>query len=277
VAVIAFADEEGARFNTPTFGSKALASRLDPTVLSREDDDGITLHSALEQAGLDPDRIHEAEGWLARLKGFLELHIDQTTDLARANEPYGVVTGLAARARLQIDITGRADHAGTTPPQERKDALSAAAHLIVAAEEAAAEHHTLRVTASRIHIEPNANTTIASFVRLWLDARAPEEPVIDAWLRQLEQRAGEAVVSIASRSPAVTFDPRIRETIQGGPELLCFAGHDAGVLQGAGVPAGMVFVRNESGISHSPEEHVDLEDAARAATAIREALEHRLP
>ena len=93
VAVLSFADEEGARFNTPTFGSKALAGRLDlPAVLSRRDDAGVALGDAMRAAGVDPDGIGEAPGWLEKLAGFVEIHIDQTTELARAGEPVGVVS-----------------------------------------------------------------------------------------------------------------------------------------------------------------------------------------
>ena len=278
VAVISFADEEGARFNTPTFGSKALTGRLDlPALLDREDDDGISLRDALTAAGLDPDRVAEAQEWLGRLKGFLELHIDQTRDLAEAGSPAGVVEKLAARLRLQVELHGRADHAGTTPPDERRDAMSAAAHLIVAAEDLAAEQDDLRVTAARIHVEPNALTTIPAFVRLWLDARAPDPRAIDAWRTRLASATlgVEAECVTASRSDGVTFDAGVRAALHDAgtaPDLVCFAGHDAGVLAER-LPAGMVFVRNPTGVSHSPAEQVDLGDAAEAATFMLTALE----
>ena len=107
VAVLSFADEEGARFNTPTFGSKALSGRLDlPAVLERRDDAGVALGDAMRAAGVDPDGIGDAPGWLRTLAGFIEIHIDQTTDLAGAGEPVGLVSALAARTRLQIVLRG---------------------------------------------------------------------------------------------------------------------------------------------------------------------------
>ena len=113
VAVIAFADEEGARFNTPTFGSRALAGRLDVAdVLARTDDDGVTLADAMRAAGADPGGLAEAPAWLERLRGFLELHIDQTRDLARAGAPAGTVRALASRMRL----ARRAARAAPTTP-----------------------------------------------------------------------------------------------------------------------------------------------------------------
>jgi N-carbamoyl-L-amino-acid hydrolase len=297
VAVVSFADEEGARFNTPTFGSKALVGRLDlPAVLDRRDDDGVSLRDAMGMAGVDPDQLADARAWLNRLSGFFEIHIDQTTELARAGEPIGVVSGLGARTRLEVTLRGRADHAGTTPRSERRDALSAAARLIVGAEDLAGADSTLdgepdplTVTASRIITRPNAPTTITAEVRLWIDARARSFDSIDAWRERLNelaaelgQRSGvEIEFAVASRSDARVFDPTLRKGLirasedvvgHAAPELVCFAGHDAGVV-GELVPAAMVFVRNPTGVSHSPEETIELEDAAVAARVAALILE----
>ncbi|HTU85046.1 MAG TPA: Zn-dependent hydrolase [Solirubrobacteraceae bacterium] len=307
VAVLSLADEEGARFNTPTFGSKALAGRLDlPAVLDRRDDDAVSLLEAMVRAGVDPSRIAGAPSWLEKLAGFLEIHIDQTTELARAGEPVGVVSSLAARTRLELVLRGRADHAGTTPPAERRDALAAAARLIVGAEDLAAEgersagpgggalsldgdHGSLTVTASKIINKPNAPTTIAAEVRLWIDARAPSFAAIDSWrtgldslVSELHERTGVTIdVTTASRSDPREFSGELRAALSraseevvghAAPELVCFAGHDAGVLAER-VPAAMLLVRNPTGVSHSPEEAVSLDDAAIAARVVERALE----
>ncbi len=288
VAVISFADEEGARFNTPTFGSKALAGRLDlPLVLERRDEHGIALGEAMRDAGVDPAGIGEATGWLDWVSAFFEVHIDQCRAVDEAGVPVSIVSALAARRRLEATIRGRADHAGTTPPSERRDALAAAARLLVAADEAADEGDP-RVTTARMLIEPNAATTIAGRVRAWIDARSAQEERIDAWQAELEGRATvlaegsrtEIELAVASRSPARGFDVSLRralaeaaEAIAGGavPEHVCFAGHDAGVLAER-VPAAMVLVRNPSGVSHSPAESVDLADAAVAADIVARAV-----
>jgi beta-ureidopropionase / N-carbamoyl-L-amino-acid hydrolase len=322
VAVLSLADEEGARFNTPTFGSKALAGRLDlPAVLERSDDDGVSLREAMNAAGVDAAGLADAPRWLEKLAGFLEIHIDQTTELARAGEPVGVVTSLAARTRLEVVLTGRADHAGTTPRAERRDALAAAARLIVGAEDLASgdrelersaapgggalgersaapgggalaldgDHGAPTITASRIIAKPNAPTTIAAEVRLWIDARAPSFAAIDGWrsrldelVRELEEGTGVAIdVTTASRSDPREFSGELRAALSrasqeilghAAPELVCFAGHDAGVLAER-VPAAMLLVRNPTGVSHSPEEAVSLEDAAIATRVVERAVE----
>jgi N-carbamoyl-L-amino-acid hydrolase len=281
VAVIAFADEEGARFNTPTFGSRALVGRLDVAdALARTDDEEVTLADAMRAAGADPDRLADAPQWLHRLRGFVELHIDQTRDLAHAGAPAGAVRALASRMRLALTFAGRADHAGTTRRHERRDALAAAARLIVAADELAGGDPDFLVTAARILVEPNAFTTVPSGVRLWVDGRTPDPERLTGWRAALAARADELAehtgveidLATASHTAGVAFDPVVRAALDDLPELVCFAGHDAGIV-GERLPAGMVLVRNATGVSHAPEEAVDLDDAAAGATAILTAME----
>ena len=286
VAVISFADEEGARFNTPTFGSRALVGRLDvDDALARMDDHGVTLGDAMAGAGVDPAGLASASEWLERLAGFLELHIDQTRDVAAAQRPAGMVTRLAARLRLQVELAGRADHAGTTPREERHDALAAAARVIVRADAEAAQRLGMVFTAARLEVEPNAPTTVPSLARLWLDARAPEAEAVESWREavtvEIERVAVEAGVEPSVRTAAwsqgTEFGGDVVETLghalrPGAPRLVCYAGHDAGVIAGHR-PAGMVLVRNETGVSHSPDEEVSLEDAAAAANGLLAAAE----
>jgi len=286
VAVISFADEEGARFNTPTFGSRALTGRLDvDDALSRIDRHGVALGDAMAEAGVDPDGLASAPEWLERLRGFVELHIDQTRDLAAAGAASAPVARLAARMRLQASLSGRADHAGTTRREERHDALAAAARLIVRADDLAAERPDMVFTAARIEVEPNAPTTVPSATRLWLDARAPEPGDVEAWraafaadAAAIAERSGaELELRTAAWSPGTTFPAAVREALGAAcgaslDGLVCFAGHDAGVVA-TQRPAGMILVRNPTGVSHSPAETVSLEDAAAGANALMAALE----
>jgi N-carbamoyl-L-amino-acid hydrolase len=286
IAVISFADEEGARFNTPTFGSRALVGRLEvDDALDRVDEHGVTLGDAMAGAGVDPGGLADAPQWLERLRGFLELHIDQTRDVAEGRAPAGVVTRLAARLRLQVELAGRADHAGTTPREERHDALAAAARLIVRADAEAAQRLGMVFTAARLEVEPNAPTTVPARARMWLDARAPEAETVESWRDAVTAEAGrvaeEAGVELhlgtAAWSPGTEFPEDVRDALLLGlrapkPRLVCYAGHDAGVIAAAR-PAGMVLVRNPTGVSHAPEEEVSLEDAAVAANGLLAAME----
>jgi len=282
VAVVSFADEEGARFNTPTFGSRAVTGALDvDDVLARADDGGVTLADAMRAAGVDPGGLRGAPAALERLRGFVELHIDQSRDVDGAGAPFGVASGLAARRRLALDLRGRADHAGTTSMQERRDALAAAARVIVAALDLGAAAG-LRVTAGRLLLEPNALTTIPERVRLWLDARGPAPDALDAFEDALREQATalasagrvELGLRVESRSDGTVFDAGLRERLRAGgaPEVLCFAGHDAGLVA-ARRPAALVLVRNPTGVSHAAAERVALDDAAAGASAILTLLE----
>jgi beta-ureidopropionase / N-carbamoyl-L-amino-acid hydrolase len=287
LAVISFADEEGARFNTPTFGSRALAGTLEPgDVLGRVDEHGVTLADAMRNAGVDPAGLSEAPSWLGRLRGMLELHIDQSRDVAEQGVPVAVVEDLAARMRVEVELRGSADHAGTTRRTLRRDALLAAARLIVRADELAGADMTAGT--GRILVEPNAPTTVPALVRLWLDARAPRPSQLDDWwerfgaaVDELRRATGvEVEARVASINRGTSFDPDVRRALAGAaertgleaPEVVCFAGHDAGVIA-LRRPAGMVLVRNEAGVSHAPGEDVSLEDAATAARMVQSAVE----
>ena len=251
LAVLSFADEEGAGFNTPTFGSRALVGR--PHAISEA-------HAiALREFGVDPAAVARATEWLPRLRGFLELHIDQSREIWDMGEPVAAVSRLASRARVHRVFEGEANHAGTTPMETRRDALREAAAAIVRATDVAPP---MRATATRILAEPNALSTIAQRVDVWLDARSPGS--LDEWVA-----AVGGVVE--SRSDGVEFAPQVRAAL-GGPEVVCFAGHDAGILAER-IPAGMLLVRNERGVSHSPEEHVDLADAEVGVERMLRALE----
>jgi N-carbamoyl-L-amino-acid hydrolase len=181
--------------------------------------------------------------------------------------------------RLRAEIVGRADHAGTTPPADRRDALAAAARLIVAALDRSGDG--LVATASRIEVEPNALTTVPARASVWLDARSPDADRVDAWRAEVEALdVGLPVaLSLESRSPGCEFDAGLRSRLVAlseemgarAPEMDCYAGHDAGLVA-ARLPAAMVLVRNETGVSHSPEERVELGDAAFGAELVLRLL-----
>jgi N-carbamoyl-L-amino-acid hydrolase len=140
-------------------------------------------------------------------------------------------------------------------------------------------------TASRLEVEPNAPTTVPSLARLWLDARAPVAEAVTSWREavasEAERVAAEAAVGLDLRTAAwsegAAFPDKVVEALAyalrpGAARLVCYAGHDAGVIA-AERPAGMVLVRNPTGVSHAPDEEVSLEDAAVGATALLAATE----
>lgn len=257
IAVVAFSEEEGARFGRACLGSKLLTGALDPAV-ARElrDDDGVRLGDVAERDfGAEPERV-------ARIAAFVEVHVEQGRQLAG---PLGVADVIWPHGRYRFDFNGEANHAGTTPLALRRDPMLDFARAALAAR-AAAEKRDGLATFGRVHVEPNITNAIPSLVRAWLDVRAADEQTVDLILRDV---GGEPVRE--SWTPAVTFDAALRDRIQ-APTLSTAAGHDAAILQDAGVPSAMIFVRNPTGISHAPGEYAERDDCLAAVDALTTVL-----
>ena len=287
IAVAAFAEEEGARFGVACLGSRLLTGAVDPAV-ARElrDHDGISLVEAMRAAGRDPDAIGPDDELLAGIGAYVELHIEQGSALAGFGAPVGVAEGIWPHGRWRLDFTGRADHAGTTRLADRRDPMLPYAATVLAAR-AAAERCGALATFGRVRAEPGAANAISSAVHAWLDARAPDEAVLeqlvaDIWAAAQAAASDQGVTVTRWResvTPPVSFDAGLRERLAGvlatagfsAPVLATGAGHDAGVLA-ARVPTAMLFVRNPTGVSHSPAEHAELADCEAGVTALTAVL-----
>ena len=205
---------------------------------------------------------------------YLELHIEQGPRLARADAPLGMVTSIVGYARGERVVEGRAGHAGTTPMDDRDDALAKAAQEVLRIRDAARAIEGAVATIGRLEVEPGAVNVVPSRVTFSVDARAPDA-------ERLERLVEAVGIADASRvmPVAMTDPPRaaLREELQarGLPvvELASGAGHDAGVLAAAGVPSAMLFVRSLSdGASHCPEEESSSDDVALAVDVLAGAL-----
>jgi beta-ureidopropionase / N-carbamoyl-L-amino-acid hydrolase len=288
IAVAAFTEEEGGRFGVACLGSRLLTGAADPAA-ARElrDGDGVTLAAAMTGAGLDPAAIGPDEELLGRVAAYVELHIEQGSALDGLGAAVGIAEGIWPHGRWRLDFTGRADHAGTTRLADRRDPMLPFAATVLAAREAAAEHGAL-ATIGKVAAEPGAANAISSAVRASLDARAPDERVLHGLVGQIEAAAREAAaghrvevgVRRESFTPAVEFDQGLRARLAGAlaargitaPALPTGAGHDAGILA-ARLPTAMLFVRNPSGVSHSPAEHAERADCEAGVVALAAVLE----
>ena len=271
LAVVVFADEEGARFGVACAGSRLLTGQLAPdTALARTDEDGHTLAEVLRRTGRDPHAVGPSPATVAAIGAFVELHVEQGRGLIDLDGPVAVGSAIRPHGRWRFDLVGRADHAGTTRLTDRDDPMLAHARLVLAAREAAARRGRADVVATvgRVMVTPNAVNAIPSQVRSWLDARADEVSEVRDIVTELEAEAGVAAVE-ESFSPRVELDPgladrvaRVAGRVVGTPppRLATGAGHDAGILATAGVPTAMLHVRNPTGVSHAPAEHAELED-----------------
>ncbi len=259
IEVIGFSEEEGVRFGQPFIGSLALIGSLadpDPRILE-----------AIRAFGLDPAELPDAKLSPDTI-GYLEFHIEQGPVLESLNLPVGIVDAIAGQSRYNVTFHGKANHAGTTPMNLRRDALTAAARWILKVEKIANDTPRLVATVGALTVEPNATNVIPGTVHASLDVRhACDETRRSAAAHLLtgithEQRLDQ---------PAVAMDANLRATLTNAVEAAGYpthhmasgAGHDAMILA-AHVPTAMLFLRSPGGISHHPDETVLPSDVAAA-------------
>ncbi|WP_328709976.1 allantoate amidohydrolase [Microbispora hainanensis] len=279
LAVVNFTEEEGARFGLACLGSRLMTGAVRPeTAGALRDADGVTLAAAMERAGRDPAAAGRDDARLTRIGAFVELHVEQGRHLAATPHPVGVASAIWPHGRWRFDFRGEANHAGTTRLEDRRDPMPAYAAAVLAAR-ANAERLGALATFGRIKVEPNGTNAIASLVSAWLDCRAPDAALLDRLVEETTRAAEGAEVTRESYTPVVNFDVGLRDRVAGvlggAPVLPTGAGHDAGILAGE-VPAAMLFVRNPTGVSHSPYEHADEADCLAGVAALAAVLEDLL-
>jgi len=287
IEVAAFADEEGARFQTSFLASRALAGRLDPAVLERRDGDGIALAQAMRAAGLDPERIGEARVDARTLAAYVEVHIEQGPVLLGEGRSLGVVTTIAGGTRHALRVRGESGHAGTVPMRLRHDALAAAAEMVLAVEKRCGAGGSLVGTVGILRVKDGSGNVIPGEVELTVDIRAGD----DATREAAEAEVFGACEAIAKRRGvglertrnhhvrAVPCAPWLQDRLAKAIEesgadaaparrLPSGAGHDAMVLAEV-TDVGMLFVRcGAGGVSHNPAETVAAQDAGAAVEVI---------
>ena len=281
-------EEEGSRFATNFWGSRAIVGAIGPGEADAVTDaEGVTIASAMRERGFDPKNIPSA----ARddLGAFVELHIEQGAVLETEGVPLGVVTAIAGAAHLEIVVTGRPDHAGTTPMDLRRDALAGAAAMIQAVESIAAALGRPAVsTVGKLRVEPDQINVVPGRVTFTVDLRHADL----GGRRALEERIRSLCGTVASERglgieirtlherPPVPMDGALRQVLERAATetgavpaaLVSGAGHDAQVLA-ARCPVGMLFVPSIGGRSHCPEEATDPAHLALGTQVLARALE----
>lgn len=283
LVVIAFTDEEGARFGGSLFGSRALTGMLNDQWFERIDQQGIKLREAMFCFGFYPVDLEKTKIQPEQYKAYLELHIEQGRVLEEANCPVGIVTGIAAPIQLWAVIEGSRDHAGATPMGQRKDALTAAAELILAVESICTPQEVGQLTVGTVGsvtVFPNVLNVIPGKVRLSIDIRDVNSVTRAKAVSEIKQRAQKiaqtrdikiSIEEILAIEP-VKLDEQLigllekksQELNLSYRKLISGAGHDA-MLVAKIMPAAMIFIRCRRGISHSPEEYVAENDLYLAA------------
>nr|WP_203635068.1 allantoate amidohydrolase [Streptomyces sp. SID10815] len=289
LAIVNFGDEEGARFGLACVGSRLTAGALTVEDAHRlTDGDGITLPEAMEAAGYDPEAIGPDPERLTRVGAYVELHVEQGRALDLTGDAVGVASAIWPHGRWRFDFRGEANHAGTTRLADRSDPMMSYAETVLAARREA-ELAGAVATFGKIAVEPNGVNAIPSLVRGWLDSRAADQHSLDTVVTGIEKAAREYAAAHGvdldvvreSFTPVVEFDHALRDELARVlgkdtgltvPVLGTGAGHDAGILS-ARVPTAMLFVRNPTGVSHSPAESAAEDDCVAGVLALADVLE----
>ena len=266
--LVAFAEEEGQRYKATFLGSGALVGQFDDRWLEQTDAQGISMRTAMVQAGLNPQHIGSLQRQAKDYLGFIEVHIEQGPVLNELNLPLGVVTSINGSVRYSCEITGTACHAGTTPMSRRSDAAAAAAELILYAEQRAGRDADSVATVGQLLVPNGSTNVVPGRCQFTLDMRAPANAQRDALvddilaeLRRICERrqvrlALEETMRASAAPSAPAWQARWEQALNtlGVPihRMPSGAGHDAMKLHEL-MPQAMLFVRGENaGISHNP-------------------------
>lgn len=286
VGLAAFAEEEGSRFGLACLGSRLATGVTTPDrARALSDGNGVRVEEAMVAAGLEPALGRSA--WLDGVGCFVELHVEQGRDLVDRGEPVGVASAIWPHGRYRFDFAGEANHAGTTRMEDRHDPMLTYAMTALAANKQA-RLAGQRATFGRVEVAPNGTNAVPARVTAWLDARCESSEELAVLVAAVEKQARDRAdrdgtsleVTAESVSPGVQFDADLaaRLASSGGrarprPLIPTAAGHDAGILAGAGIPTAMLFVRNPTGVSHSPAEHAETADCLAGVEALADALQ----
>jgi beta-ureidopropionase / N-carbamoyl-L-amino-acid hydrolase len=280
--VIDFTDEEGSLVNF--FGSFALAGLLEPEHLNNPRGGRKPLQEGLKRAGLKPEKILSSKRDLAYLAGYLELHIEQGQQLIEAGKKIGIVSSIAGLSFYRLTFIGRADHAGTTPIESRKDAGLGGSYFNLSLREMIIDRFPeCFANVGIIQLQPGAFNIVPEKAVLSLEFRSPEIPQFHILKEDVMGLADEAaeryhlkleVEFLGEREP-VEMSRTAQEAVMKAADELGLpamplnsrAGHDAQALALV-CPTGMIFVPSEAGISHSPLEFTTWDDCVNGANVL---------
>jgi N-carbamoyl-L-amino-acid hydrolase len=249
---------------------------------------GYTLGEGIRRLGGDPGRLREILRSPGDVAGFLELHVEQGAVLDQAGIAIGVVEGIVGIRRWNVTVLGMANHAGTTPMDQRRDALLAASRLVEAVNRVVTSIPGTQVgTVGRIQASPGAPNVIPGEVSLSIEVRALEMETIQEVFSRIEAEAetidaeNGTTISLEEYylSAAAPTDERFRTWVEASAREMGLAhrrmpsgaGHDAQAVAHF-APIGMVFIPSEEGISHSPKEYSRPEDIEAGANVLLRAM-----
>lgn len=289
--VVIFSDEEGARFSSGVFGSRAYTGLLTEEIMANvRDSDGLNLEEVLEQYGsnLNDFKNIKQRDWTF----FAETHIEQGKLLEKHNLPVGIVSGIAGQSWLEIEFKGLAGHAGNTPMNDRQDALVAAGRFVSEIETLPSTvSDTAVATVGKLSVSPNGANVIPESVKLIVDIRDIHEDtrelLIDKIRKQAKQisdeRGIEVFIERTSSVKPIPIDTVYKEELKSilkemniePLELPSGAGHDSMNI-GLEIPVAMIFARSVDGISHNPKEWTSLNDCVTTIHVLKQFMEKQM-
>lgn len=288
--LIVFVGEESSRFGYATMGSKAMTGLADTHAWSKaKDQNDVSFTQVLSQHNLDLQQIDAAARSKDQIKAFVELHVEQGQILEKSGNTIGIVKTIAGPTRFKITVEGIAAHSGSTPMEERSDALVSAAMIIVAIQEIALEESSLGTVATvgALKVHPGSINVVPGLVEMWVDLRGVNQESIVGCLQDIkdaisniteEQDTMVAIEMISAERPA-EMDPEISSLIEKScndigvsyQAIHSRAGHDAMNMSKL-TPTGMIFVPSKDGISHNPDEYTGYDDIMTGIDVLTETL-----
>ena len=290
VELVVFVGEESSRFGIATMGSKAMAGFADIQAWSiAKDQDGISFTEVLSQHNLDIEQIGLAARSSDQIKAFVELHVEQGKFLEKSGNTIGIVQAIAAPTRLKITVEGIAAHSGSTPMEERHDALVSAAMIILAIQEIALDQSSRGTVATvgALKVHPGSINVVPGMVEMLVDLRGVNQESIIECLQDIkdaistitEQQDTVVAIAMISAEKPVEINCEISQIIEKSctgigamyQMMNSGSGHDAMNMSRI-APTGMIFVPSKNGMSHNPDEYTEYDDIMIGIDVLTETL-----
>ncbi|SDI35670.1 Zn-dependent hydrolase [Natribacillus halophilus] len=284
VEIVNFTNEEGARFSPPMLGSGGVTGNFSKDfIYNIQDRDGITFSEALK----DIDYVGETSNRLEEISAYIELHIEQGPVLSNKGKSLGVVEGIQGMTWVNVSVEGKSNHAGSTPMDDRTDALVCAGQMIGKIKELTQEIKGLKTTVGRLDVSPNTANVVPGRVDFSIDIRHEDNEIRQHALQRLKEQLSstsfihgtEVIIHSLWNSDTIEFSPTIRNAIKTSadeldlPSLSLYsgAGHDSKYMHSMG-ETGMIFLPSERGISHNEDEFTHDDDIEKGARVLLQTL-----
>lgn len=286
---VAMIEEEGGRFGSGVFGSRAMAGLVDYDQLERnKDKDGISMAQAFRDFGFEPEKIAETKRNREDVKAFIELHIEQGPILENEGKDVGIVDFIVGINEFKVEVSGRPDHAGTTPMDMRADPLSVASKVVAKVDSyPGPENNGTVATVGVLEVKPGAANIVPAQVVFTVDIRSKDESSIKNVKKKiLDELQGltkdtdvtYTVTEMLDVKPVKMNEEMVNLFKESGEEkgisyrnMISGAGHDAMVMA-AVTEVGLVFVPSKGGRSHSKEEWTDYDKLQKGIELIYDTI-----